>query len=119
MENTTQTPAQTDQAKLAQDPARTKMVAPQPEKKVKLKILRTVVDPRGTDKVNPTMLAAGSIVELPVKVAKELLNRKYPGMYEFSGERESTAHDAKKGVIRVAERYVEPIEEETNELEPA
>lgn len=83
----------------------TKMVAPQPEKKVKLHILRDISDPRSTEKMNPPMLMAGSIVELPLKLAKEVLSRKYPGKYEFSGQRESIE---KLGVVRVAEIYRAP-----------
>lgn len=104
----------TDTTKLVNPPKdQTKLV--QPERKVKLKILRDTVDPRSKDNINPPILVAGSIVDVDVKTAKELLNKKYPGFYEFSGERPTVE---KKGVIRVAERYVEPLPVDT-ELEGA
>lgn len=105
-----QTNAKTDEVKplegkseLVNKTPETKLV--KPSKKIKIKILRDVADPRSASKESPEMLAAGSVIEVDVITAKTLLNRKYPGMYEFSGERESIE---KKGVIRMAERYVEP-----------
>lgn len=94
---------------LVTDPKRTKLVAPDTTSPIKLRILRDVADPRSTDSNNPTVLLMGTIVELPYKEAKELLSRKYAGMYTFSGERPGTEP---KGVIRVAEKYVEPVAEE-------
>lgn len=109
------TPNTNESDKLVNPPSGgVQMVNPPTERKVKIRMLRDVADPRSKDKVNPNMLAMGSIIEVDVKTAKELLNRKYPGFYEFSGERPTVE---KKGVIRVAERYVEPLPAE--ELEGA
>ena len=64
------------------DPEKTQMV--QPEKTIKVKILRDVLDPVKGDN---TVLPAGRVVELPESHAKALLNRRSRGMYNFSGER--------------------------------
>lgn len=93
----------------------TKLVAPQPKKKIKLRMLRDAANPFSADKTNPEMFIAGSIVEVDVDIAKELLSRKYPGNYAFSGQRDSIERLA---VIKVAERYVEP-EPKLDDLEQA
>ena len=94
---------------MVQDPNKTKMV--KPDKKVKVKILRDVADPTfktSKDEPHAPILAAGTVVELPVSEAKILLNRKYRGVYEFSGQREAVE---KVGTIRVAEVYKEPVKD--------
>lgn len=98
-----------NQTNLTQDPKRTKMVAPQPETKVKLRILREVMDPRDKDGIkNGTapLLMPGQVEEFPVDVAKELVSRKVKGMYDFSGERAETE---KTKPIRFAEEFKEPV----------
>lgn len=90
---------------LTQDPKRTKMVAP--EKKVKLKILRDCAKP-GSDINTPEIMKEGTIVELPVKEAKDLLSRKVTGTYAFSGQR---ADDNTRHMIAWAEVYREDLED--------
>lgn len=91
---------------MTQDPTRTKMI--QPVKTVKVKILRDVaVNEDG----GPRILKEGSVEELPIEVARDLVNRKYNGVYAFSGERSAVE---KVSTLRVAEKYVEPTPQDTD-----
>lgn len=78
--------------KMVQDPARSKMVQPKPAT-VWIRAMRPIIL---SDK---RTLSENQVAEVDQKTAKEFCDKKFSNAYPYSGERQQAAPDAAKGQI--------------------